>query len=438
MLRHAVPCPQNSARNANIWGLDMGNRIQLLEDVAIPAGYGQEMWSRLLLPTEVKDAVEIAHMERERLAKEAEQAERDRREAEPTAPPKRRKTSREREIDELLALPIANPLSGEKNRVRLIDTEAAMKAIIIAMAGVMSDEALNRLSGLYGHLARTGDYRRVSTIPDGWRFRITQMMSDFPNFRGPINYLKSMTALSEVRDGAVHFEPMLLNGPSGIGKTYFCRSLAVMLGCHFVVHQMEQQQESSGLTGSSKFWSNTATGVIFETLIHGKVANPVIMIDEVDKASRGEFDPLAGLFGLLEKNTARDYVDQSLPYVRMDASKISWILTSNVMERIPAPIRNRVRTFEIEAPTPAEMRGIVVRIFKEICAEQLRHHHMEPLSDDVIDRLLDLQPRRIRPAVAEALGQAIYDDRRHLVPDDIKESLEQRRSIGFTAAGGRI
>jgi len=414
----------------------MSNRTKLVDEKDLPAGYEQELWTRLLLPPAVKNEVEIAHMELDRRLREAQKAEHDARmEAEDIAPPKRRKTSREKEVDELLQLPVADPVSGEKHRFRLIDIEATLNALIVAIQGTVADESRGRLIELYHHLAATGGYRILRAIPDDWKSIIDQMMHDFPNFRAPLNYLRSMLAFSAVRDGTIHFEPLLFNGPSGIGKTYFCRTLARLLGCEFKLLQMEQQQESSALTGSSKFWSNTDTGVVFETLIHGQESNFLFMVDEVDKPSTGEFDPLAGLYGVLERNTAREYVDQSHPYVKMDASRVLWVMTSNALDAIPLPIRNRLRVFEIEAPTPAEMRGIVGRIFTEICDEQLGGRRMQPLGDPVIDRLLELAPRRIRPALAEAIGMAIYQDRHWVLPDDIQETVERRNPIGFTPGG---
>jgi ATP-dependent Lon protease len=156
------------------------------------------------------------------------------------------------------------------------------------------------------------------------------------------------------------------------------------------------------------------------------------MVDEVDKSSGGKFDPLSGLYGLLERTTAREYVDQSIPWVALDASRILWVLTSNELEDIPAPIRNRLRVFSIEAPTPVQMRGITRRIFDDICTESINGCAMEPLSDVVVERLMALPPRRIRAALAEGIGLALYENRRELLPGDIMESVEKKRSIGFT------
>jgi ATP-dependent Lon protease len=376
------------------------------------------------------EKLEIERLEAERLEEEQEKA----KEAgcTPLGTPTRKKSSREREIDELLKLPVMDPTKGMKNRLRLFDIQAARQLLAAAMSGTGKDESRDRLGELLKHLATTGEYRVLCKVPSDWKSRIEQLDKDFPNFREPLSYLRAMLAFSEARDGAVHFEPMLFNGPPGIGKTHFCRSLSTTLGNNFRLLQMEQQQESSGLTGSSKFWSNSRPGSIFESLIYGTEANFLCMIDEVDKASGGEFDPLSGLYGLLERNTAKVFADQSIPWVSLDASRILWVLTSNVIEDIPAPIRSRLRVFSIEAPKPKEMRGIIRRIFEDICSESLNGYPMEPLSEEIVDRLMALPPRRIRPALSEGIGQALFENRRELLPGDIMESVEKKRSIGFT------
>lgn len=392
--------------------------------------FTRDMESRLYLPRGVVDQLEIERLEAERLAAEGMVEVNDAGNKLQTVPA-RKKSRREQEIDDLLNLPVTDPVHGVPNRLRLFDIAEARKAIAAAIAVTIQEEARDRLRDLLRHSANSGEYRILSELPVDWKIRIERLKSEFPNFLEPLNHLQSMLAFSEVRDGTIHFEPLLFNGPPGIGKTHFCRSLSSTLGGEFRFFQMEQQQESSGLTGSSKFWSNTSAGVVFESLMYGKVANLLFMVDEVDKASKGEFDPLAGLYGLLERNSATMYVDQSVPWVTLDASRILWVLTSNTLEKIPSPIRSRLRVFEIEAPKPEEMRGIILRIFEGICRESLNGRPMSSPSEIVVERLLALPPRRIRPALTEAIGQALFENRRELQPGDISEGVEVKRSIGF-------
>lgn len=393
--------------------------------------FNRDLETRIYLPSDLVEALEVERLEAERLEAEGQVEVKDAGTT-VTGAPARKKTARDRELDDLLKLPVMDPTLGMQNRLRLIDIQAARQLLSVAISGTVDSDARNRLCDLMRHLATKGEYRVLSKVPSDWKSRIDRMSKEFPNFREPLSYLRAMLAFSQARDGTIHFDPILFNGPPGVGKTYFCRSLSKILGNEFRLLQMEQQQESSGLTGSAKFWSNTSTGFVFESLVYGKEANFLCMLDEVDKTSSGQFDPLAGLYGLLERNTAKEFVDQSIPWVQMDASRILWVLTSNLLEDIPAPIRSRLRVFSIEPPTPAEMREIVRRIYQEICTEQLERRRMKPLRESVINRLLALPPRRLRPALSEGIGQALFENRRELLPGDIMESVEKKRSIGFT------
>lgn len=396
--------------------------------MSIESQFSRDMETRFYLPSALIEALEEERTNAEEQAKVEDVG------TSPVGGPTRKKNSREREIDELLGMPVLDPTQGIRNRLRLMDVRRARLAIADAMSSTVGDEARDRLSAVMKRLANGGEYRVLSKVPSDWKSRIERLTRDFPNFREPLYYLRAMLAFSNARDGTIHFDPMLFCGPPGIGKTHFCRSLSKALGNGFRLLQMEQMQESSPLTGSSKFWSNSAPGFIYESLMYGDEANFLCLIDEVDKASSGEFDPLAGLYGLLEKNTAREYVDQSIPWISMDASRILWVLTANVIEDIPAPIRSRLRVFSINAPTPDEMRGIVRRIFQDICQEQLGRRRLKPLGEAVIDQLMALSPRRIRPALTEGIGLALFANRRELLPEDIKERIEKRRSIGFTTS----
>jgi len=393
--------------------------------------FSRDFETRLFLPADLVEELQVERSEAEEL--EAEMQEKAKEAGcTPQGSSARKQTRREQELNDLLRLPVENPTQGMPNRLRLFDIQAARQLLATALFVTVEADARNRICDLLRQLPATGEYRVLRTLPCDWKSRIDAMFKDFPNFGEPLRYLRAMLAFSEARDGTIFFEPMLFNGPPGIGKTHFCRSLSKVLGSEFRLLQMEQQQEGSSLTGSSKFWSNTAPGFIFETLIYGEEANFLCMVDEVDKSSSGKFDPLAGLYGLLERTTAREYVDQSIPWLSLDASRILWVLTSNELEDIPAPIRNRLRVFSIEAPTPVQMRGIIRRIFDDICTESLNGCAMEPLSDVVVERLMALPPRRIRAALAEGIGLALYENRRELLPGDIMESVEKKRSIGFT------
>jgi len=92
------------------------------------------------------------------------------------------------------------------------------------------------------------------------------------------------------------------------------------------------------LSGASSQWKGARPGKIFETLVDGAYANPVMVVDEIDKA-RGEhaYDPLGALYGLLEHDTAGTFTDE-FAEVSIDASQVIWVATANDDRAIPEPI----------------------------------------------------------------------------------------------------
>jgi hypothetical protein len=93
---------------------------------------------------------------------------------------------------------------------------------------------------------------------------------------------------------------------------------------------------------------------VFETLVDGQYANPVMVVDEIDKA-RGEhaYDPLGALYSLLEHDTAAAFTDE-FAEVAIDASQVIWVATANDERAIPEPILNRMNVFEVQ---PRPRRG---------------------------------------------------------------------------------
>ena len=83
------------------------------------------------------------------------------------------------------------------------------------------------------------------------------------------------------------------------------------------------------LSGASAQWKNAKPGKVFDALVNGDYANPVIVVDEIDKAGGdSQYDPLGSLYTLLEHDTACDFVDE-FAEVPIDASDVVWIATAN-------------------------------------------------------------------------------------------------------------
>jgi DNA polymerase III delta prime subunit len=153
----------------------------------------------------------------------------------------------------------------------------------------------------------------------------------------------------------VRLPPLLLYGPPGVGKTHFCESLAKVLGVPVRRHPMDQAETSGALLGSDAVWGNSRYGLVFDLLGLGEFANPLVILDELDKAqtmgktSGGFSSPTGVLHSLLEPVSAAQVRDISLD-LEIDASQIAWIATANYPWWVPATLRSRFKEFLIMPP----------------------------------------------------------------------------------------
>ena len=111
-------------------------------------------------------------------------------------------------------------------------------------------------------------------------------------------------------------------------------------------------------------WENTSTGIYVFRAGRSAAANPVFVIDEVDKiAGDPKFDPVGPLHTMLKESSAKYFEDESLPGIEMDASHIRWILTANETRSISAPSLSRVHVIHVPEMTETEAINVRARIF---------------------------------------------------------------------------
>jgi ATP-dependent Lon protease len=246
--------------------------------------------------------------------------------------------------------------------------------------------------------------------------------------------LRGINALSDHSE-VMRIPAILLLGPPGVGKTMFAQALANAMQVPFKVVRMENQQAGAGLVGTADFWSNSKPGAVFNILTGGDCGNPVLVVDEVDKAANdSRYDPLNGLYSLLEPNSACTFTDESLPDVSINASKITWLLTANYKNLIPEPILSRVLVFEIPSPDQNQSVKVAGRIYQLLLGESnmLKTRFASTLSDEVAQLIATMTPRKMRLAIEIALGRAAVANRNKIIANDIDVvDTPLKMKIGF-------
>lgn len=264
--------------------------------------------------------------------------------------------------------------------------------------------------------------------------RLTELHETCPNFSEVIGLVVRAATLAWKGHSEFRLPPLLLVGPPGIGKTFFTRRLAGALGTT-VVEQSMTGMDDTALTGHSVSWRGARPGLVARTLIEGKTASPIILVDEFDKPqSVGHADLTDAFHALLEPENARAFVDSYLE-VPIRADKISWILTANELPTKHS-IRDRLLAIEVKPPNDDERQDIVGNLY----ATMIRAYgdlFSTELASDAIDALSDEAPRRIKLVIEVALGLAVAARRNAPSADDIRAaraivgSAHARRPIGF-------
>jgi len=286
------------------------------------------------------------------------------------------------------------------------------------------------LKGWYDRMRLLGGSRYI--IKPSTQNAVDDLYDASPNFSDVIDDLKKFLALAISGNEAVQFTPILLLGEPGLGKTYFAKKLAHALGTGFEFVSLSSLTAGWVLTGASAQWHNARPGKIAQTLIEGEYANPVVVLDEVDKSGGDHrYDPMGALYTLLERDTAQDFKDEYID-VDMDASHILWVATANDETAIPDPILNRMNVYAIDRPDAEGSRRIALSVYREILDQHRWPFPPEP-AEGLLDRLATIPPRDMKKLLLDAFGTAQLAGRDCLVPEDIdaKKLCGRKARVGF-------
>jgi ATP-dependent Lon protease len=250
--------------------------------------------------------------------------------------------------------------------------------------------------------------RRLKKISADFVKRLQVLKAYFPNSVEFIEFVEGFVRLSLKQDYPVfYFPPVLLVGPAGIGKTAVVNDLAKLVGV--LVRQVDLAATTAGMVlgGMSTQWSDAKTGVVIDLLRDGEFANPIVILDELDKASLdAKHDPLGPLYPLLEADTAAKFIDEALD-MPSNASHVLYVATANQLDTIPKPILSRFTVLHIQDISPEQHRTVTQSIYRSLLTSHNCQGLFKPAVDaSVVNALSQQSPRQIKAVLRRAMAKA--------------------------------
>lgn len=258
---------------------------------------------------------------------------------------------------------------------------------------------------------------------------------------------KHHDALDDVKDRIVEFlavgalkgevkgSIILLVGPPGVGKTSIGKSIAEALGRSFYRFSVGGMRDEAEIKGHRRTYIGAMPGKFVQALKSCQTANPVIMLDEIDKiGSSYQGDPASALLEVLDPEQNKDFLDHYLD-VRFDLSKVLFVCTANTTDSIPDALLDRMEVIRLAGYITEEKMRIAKRhlwpaLLKEsgISPKTIEitppaiHHIIEGYAREAgVRNLRKMMERIIRKTAVKLVTGEIETARIHV--KDIEDSL---------------
>lgn len=207
-----------------------------------------------------------------------------------------------------------------------------------------------------------------------------ELVADCPHGHAIIDrLLRPLAGQDAIKNG-----PVLLVGDPGSGKTRLARRYGQVLGLDPALYSMGGAMDAMTVAGLARGWSSGGFSAPVRELIRTGIANPLIVMDEVDKmaTSRQNGNAADALINQLGVETAARYKDIYLQ-ADVDISHVQWILTANTLDTVPRPLLDRCLILRMPDPGPEHLRPLATSILADVRADRGLDERWVPAFDGV-------------------------------------------------------
>lgn len=306
-------------------------------------------------------------------------------------------------------LPAPKPAAVSENedvkpsdsRIQIVDATA--------LAARLKQEGRDR-EGLVKSLQSLGEPKELVKATNEHFESLRELELALPHHSPLFVPLRNRIKIQAATNQPLQLGRMLLGGLPGIGKSFAVHAIAEALKLPILEIQLAGSGDTLLFTGTARQWGNSSPGVLTRFMASCVIANPLIVLEEIDKTGGNGHGNLQDvLLMLLEPENSKQFDDRflSLP---VDLSHLSYLATANDLEALTPPLLSRLTLVELEAPGQQHLVQLVQRLY-DLLTQRLGLADLfeKQLPSDLVNELIADKPglRLIRQRLEAGIAAAV-------------------------------